>query len=215
MGRSASAGLIVYALVISFAGIDWIESLEAEFHSSIYGLLYLCFILLGGVAFAIGMGLWSERPIGATRGYSALLLSTILLWTYLHAMQYIVIWAGNIPDEVVWYLKRSSDGWQFVLAFVALGQFVGPFLALLSARIRRNRRWLLALCCWTLMMRCWEAGILVLPAIAHIAPLTVWLMLSAALIFVGVSLWWAFEIALSNEGTRAIGRRARAEAGAR
>jgi hypothetical protein len=214
MVRSASVGLIAYALVVSFAGIDWIESLEPEFHSSIYGLLFLCFTLLDGVAFGIAMGLLSGRPIGPTRGYGALLLSMILLWTYVHAMQYIVIWAGNIPDEAVWYLKRSSGGWQFVLAFVALGQFVGPFLALLSARVRSDRRAVRALCGWTLMMRCWEAGILILPAVDHIAPSTVWLMLLAALIFVGVSLWWAFEIALSNEGTRAVVQRARAEAAA-
>lgn len=60
MMRSASGGLIVYALLVSFAGIDWIESLEPEFHSSIYGLLYLCFTLLDGVA------LWNRH--GACRG---------------------------------------------------------------------------------------------------------------------------------------------------
>jgi hypothetical protein len=200
MVRSASAGLIVYALVISFAGIDWIESIEPEFHSSIYGLLYLCFVLLAGVAFSIGMGLWLAHPIGATSGYSALLLSTILLWTYVHAMQYIVIWAGNIPEEAVWYLKRSSGGWQFVLAFVAFGQFVGPFLALLSSRVRSDRRWLLALCGWTVMLRCWEAAILILPAAPHATALAVWLLLPVSLIFVGVILWSAFETALSNDG---------------
>jgi hypothetical protein len=217
MVRAASVGLIVYALVVSFAGVDWIESLEPEFHSSVYGLLFLCTTLLEGVAFGIAMGLWTGRRIGATKGYSALLLSTILLWAYVHAMQYIVIWAGNIPKEVVWYLARSSGGWQFVLAFVALGQFVGPFLALLSARVRSDRRWLLALCGWTLMMRCWEAAILILPAVPHKAPLPLCLLLPAALIFVGVSLWWAFEMALSNDGRLrgAIRRRARAEAGAR
>jgi hypothetical protein len=173
--------------------------------------LYLCFILLGGVAFGIGMGLLSGRLVGATGGYSALLLSTILLWAYMHAMQYIVIWSGNIPKEVVWYISRSTDGWQFVLAFVALGQFVGPFLALLSARVRSNRRWLLALCGWTLMMRCWEAAILILPAVPHTAPLALGLLLPAALAFVGVSLWWAFEMALANDG-RLFGRTARAPA---
>lgn len=132
MIRSASAGLIVTALLLSFAGVDWVELLEPEFHSSEYGLYFLCFTLLDGTAFAILMGLASGRRIGATRGYSALLLSVILLWTYVHAMQYIVIWAGDIPDEVVWYIKRSSDGWQFVLAVVALGQFVVPFFALLK-----------------------------------------------------------------------------------
>jgi hypothetical protein len=217
MIRSASIGLIVYALLGSFAGIDWMESLEPEFHSSIYGLLYLCFTLLDGVAFGIGMALVSGRRMGATKGYSALLFSTILLWTYLHAMQYIVIWAGNIPNEAVWYLKRSSDGWQFILAFLAAGQFVFPFLVLLSARVRSDRSWLLALCGLTLIMRCWEASILILPAILQTAPVTVALMLPAALVLVAAILWWAFEIALANDGRlfRSLGRHARASAGVR
>jgi hypothetical protein len=217
MTRAASAGLIVYALLASFAGIDWIESLEPEFHSSIYGLLYLCFLLLNGTAFAIGAGLVSGRRIGAIKGYSALLLSTILLWAYLHGMQYIVIWAGNIPDEAIWYLERSSDGWQYVLAFVALGQFVFPFFALLSARVRSDRSWLLTLCILTLGMRCWEASLLILPAIPHIAPVTVLVMLLAALGLVGVSLLWAFEIALRNDGglIRSAAPQTRAEAEAR
>jgi hypothetical protein len=214
MMRSASIGLIVWALVVSFAGIDWVESLEPEFHSSVYGLLYLCFTLLNGAAFAILVGVASGRRIGATRGYSALLLSIILLWTYLHAMQYIVIWAGNIPDEAVWYIKRSSDGWQFALAVVALGQFVFPFFALLNSRVRSSRSWLLALCGLTLVMRCWEASILILPAVHDIAPLTAAPMLAAALAFVAISLWSAFERALANDGQlfRFAGRHARAEA---
>ena len=216
MIRSASAGLIVTALLLSFAGVDWVESLEPEFHSSEYGLYFLCFTLLDGTAFAILMGLASGRRIGATRGYSALLLSVILLWTYVHAMQYIVIWAGDIPDEVVWYIKRSSDGWQFVLAVVALGQFVVPFFALLNSRARSSRSWLLTLCALTLVMRCWEASILILPVVHDIAPLTIALMVLAALAFVAVTLWWAFERALANDGRLfRFGRRARVEAEAR
>jgi hypothetical protein len=214
MMRSASVGLIVSALLLSLAGVDWIESLEPKFHSSIYGLLYLCFALLDGTAFAILLGLASQRRIGATKGYSALLLSVILLWTYVHAMQYIVIWAGDIPDEAVWYIARSSNGWQLVLAVVALGQFVFPFFALLSSRVRSSRSWLLALCGLTLAVRCWEASILILPAIEHIVPAIVGLMLPAALAFVAVSLWWAYEHALANDGRlfRSFGRHARAEA---
>jgi len=216
MRRSASVGLIIWALLVSLAGVDWVESLEPDFHSSEYGLLYLCFALVDGTAFAILMGLASGRRIGATRGYSALLLSVLLLWTYVHAMQYIVIWAGNIPDEAVWYIKRSSDGWQFVLAVVALGQFVFPFFALLNSRIRSSRSWLLALCALTLVMRCWEASILILPAIEHISPLIVTLMLPASLALVAISLWWAYERALANDGRLfRFGRRAHAEAEAR
>ena len=49
-------------------------------------------------------------------GYGGLLLATLLLWAYMHAMQYIIIWAGNIPSEVTWYMRRESGGWAFVLA---------------------------------------------------------------------------------------------------
>ena len=198
MTRAASAGLIIFALSLSLAGVDWIESLEPDFHSSVYGLLFISFSLLNGLAFAVGSALLLRRRIGPLGGYSALLLSLILLWAYLHAMQYIVIWSGNIPDEVTWYLKRSKDGWQFAWIAVSLGQFVFPFFALLSERVRSSRRWLLALCGLTLVMRCCEAAILVLPAVPLITlPITA-SMLLAALVLIGAVLWRTFEIARAS-----------------
>lgn len=217
MTRSASAGLIIFALLVSFAGVDWLELLEPNFHSSIYGLLFVCFTLLNGVAFAIAAGLLVGRRIGPTEGYSALLLSTILLWAYLHGMQYIVIWAGNIPDEAVWYIERSSEGWQWLLFLVAIGQFVFPFFALLNSRVRGDRRWLLGLCGLTLGMRCCESSILILPGIALAAPWTTCLMLLAALIFVAVNLLWTFEWVLRHDGRlfSAFVRDSRARVGTR
>ncbi|MBV9970561.1 MAG: hypothetical protein JO228_11305, partial [Xanthobacteraceae bacterium] len=138
MVRAASVGSIVWTLTVSFAGVDWLESLEPEFHSSIYGLISLSFLLINGTAFVIAAGLLSSRQIGPSRGYSGLLLSVLLLWCYLHAMQYIVIWSGNIPEEVVWYIKRSSNGWQFVMIVIAAAQFVFTFFALLNSRVRSS-----------------------------------------------------------------------------
>jgi hypothetical protein len=203
MARAASAGLIVYALSVSLAGIDWIESLEPDFHSSIYGLLFISLALVNGVAFAIGGSLLLRRHIGQLNGYGALLLSTILLWAYLHAMQYIVIWSGNIPAEVTWYLKRSVNGWQFALALLAFAQFVFPFFALLSENVRRDRRWLLGLCGLTLVMRCLEAAVLIWPALPHVAPLMSCVIFLAALLLIGMALWWAFEAALTS-GRRSV-----------
>ncbi|MGY3443617.1 MULTISPECIES: hypothetical protein [unclassified Bradyrhizobium] len=200
MVRAASTGLVVYALTVSLAGIDWMESLEPEFHSSVYGLLYLSFTLLSSFAFVLGVSLLAGRPTGRSAGYSGLLLSLILLWGYLHAMQYIVIWSGNIPDEVSWYQARSEQGWQYLLAAVAFGQFVLPFFGLLSARVRSDPRALMMLCGLTLLMRCCEATILILPAIHDIAPLMTALMLLAAVLFIGTLLWLAFDRALANEG---------------
>jgi hypothetical protein len=215
MTRAASAGLIVYTLTVSLAGIDWMESLEPDFHSSIYGLLFLSFVLLNGVAFTVGAGILTGRQIGPTRGYSALLLSTILLWAYLHAMQYIVIWSANIPDEVTWYLKRLANGWQYLLIGLALGQLIIPFFALLNERIRADRRWLVALCGLTLVMRCCEAAIFIIPSLSHVGPLMVALMLPAALVFVGGTLWWAFVAALEGQArlVNPAARSAHGEAG--
>src|SRR5262249_37384252 len=110
---SASTGLIIYALTASFAGIDWLESLTPDFHSSLYGLLFLTFQLLAGLAFALAVAL--ARLGAPTFQYGAILLSVLLLWAYIHAMQYIIIWSGNIPDEVIWYANRERGLWGVML----------------------------------------------------------------------------------------------------
>lgn len=199
MVRMASGGLIIYALSVSLAGVDWLEALEPHFHSSIYGLLYLGMVLLDGVAGAIGLGLLLHR-IRKTAGYSALLLSTILLWAYLHAMQYIVIWSGNIPEEATWYIDRSSDGWQFILTLLAVGQFVVPFFALLSHRIRADRRWLLGLCGLTLAMRISEVSILAFPAIDDLRSWLTGIMLFAGLVGLVSFLAWSVTFARRHGG---------------
>src|SRR5205807_1863562 len=124
------------AVTGSFAAIDWIESLTPEFHSSIYGLMFLTFQLLSGFAFALLIAL---RQSHSTFRYGDILLSVLLLWAYIHAMQYIVIWSGDIPEEVIWYIRRSSGGWGVVLWGLVLLQFLVPFFALLMERVRSGR----------------------------------------------------------------------------
>lgn len=183
--RAAAVSLIVTSLTVSLVSIDWLESLSPDFHSSIYGLLFVSYTLMSSLAFVSGVGLLSPKHIRSTRGYGALLLSVILLWAYLHAMQYIVIWAGNIPDEVTWYLARKQDGWQYAVLVLAFGQFVVPFFLLLSARVRRDRRWLVGLCAATLTMRAVEAAVLALPELDGFSSLLLCFGLVAALLFVG------------------------------
>lgn len=164
MQRAGALGLIMWTLTISVAGIDWLESIEPTFHSSIYGLLTMSFALLAAFAFALLAVLLSARPRQmANSAYAGVLISVLLLWAYLHAMQYIIIWAGNIPDEVSWYVVRSEGGWGFALWFLFLGQFILPFFALLSARVRTSTRALIALSALTLLLRYLESAVLILP----------------------------------------------------
>jgi len=135
-GRAAaSIGLIVYAITGSLAGIDWAMSLQPEFHSSIYGLLFLGRDFVAGLSLGI---LLARRGDPGKASLGGALISVILLWAYLHAMQFIVMWSGDLPDEVAWYLIRVDGLWQlFPYLLGAFGGFV-PFLALLSERNRSD-----------------------------------------------------------------------------
>jgi hypothetical protein len=164
MRRAASVGLIIFALTGSLAGIDWLESTNPEFHSSIYGLLFLTFQLLAGYAFGLFVLLKTHPPPPERiRGYAALLISVLLLWAYNHAMQYIIVWSGNIPEEALWYVKRNEGGWFWVLWALVTFQFIVPFLALLSSDLRASRVALLWSAGGTLALRFVEAILLVLP----------------------------------------------------
>lgn len=102
--------------------------------------------------------------------YGDILLSVLMLWAYMHAMQYIVIWSGDIPDEVAWYLHRASAGWGVVLTALMLLQFVIPFFAMLSGRVRYGREPLLVIAGATLGLRFVEAFWLVLPSAPAAGP---------------------------------------------
>jgi hypothetical protein len=190
MKRSAAVGLIVWTLTTSWAGIDWLESLEPKFHSSIYGLLVIAFQLLAGLSFAIVALLLEKRTRKmANAAYAGTLLSVLLLWAYLHAMQYIIIWAGNIPEETIWYLARLKGGWAFALWVLFILQFVVPFFALLSERVRSSTNALLCLAAGTLALRYLESVILILPPL-HLRIAALWLDLPAAILMTGAV--WLF-----------------------
>lgn len=172
----ASIGVILYALIGSLIGIDFAESTEPNFHSSIYGLLALTNQWLAGISFAILIGLWNESG-KAPRAAAGVLITAILIWGYMHAMQYIVIWAGDIPREARWYLERGEHGWG-ALAWILYGlQGLVTFAALLSPSVRSSRNAMIGLAGLTLLMRLAENVWLVLPGMVRItwpvAPLIV------------------------------------------
>jgi hypothetical protein len=195
MVATASAGLILYALSASFAGVDWLESLTPEFHSSIYGLLFLTFQLLAGLAFALTIVL--SKPGAPTFRYGATLLSLLLLWAYNHAMQYIIIWSGNIPDEAAWYLAREAGAWGVVLWTLFALQFIIPFFAMLSSTIRNGRRSLLFIASLTVALRFLEAFILALPQ-RQIDDIALFLAIPGTIVFAGLVWWVAFEFSLER-----------------
>ncbi len=210
MKRVAAAGLIIWALTASWAGVDWFESVEPQFHSSIYGLLIVSFDLLAGLAFGIFALLSSkQRQSMSNSAYAGVLLSVLLLWAYLYAMQYIIIWTGNIPEEVTWYLKRLDGAWGFALWLLYIGQFFVPFFALLSSDIRASTRALLYLAGAAIALRYLEAAILLLPPLG-VSNLGLILDLPAAILATGASWLFAFGFAVRVVEHRGLSRTATA-----
>ncbi|PYS33826.1 MAG: hypothetical protein DMG14_30910 [Acidobacteria bacterium] len=154
-------GIVVYSLTITFASIDWGMSLEPRWFSTIYGMLFIVGQTLAALAFVIPVaGLLSESPPVSEVLNSAvfqdlgnLLLAFVMLWAYISFSQYLIIWSGNLPEEIPWYLHRGTNGWQWVAAVLALFHFAVPFLLLLGRGNKRNKRFLGGIAIAVLLMR--------------------------------------------------------------
>jgi len=117
--------------------------------------VYGSMVAMGGVlgAFALSTALAALAARRATwRGWvpprvlndlGSLLLAFVLLWAYLAFSQYLIIWSGNLPEEVVWYTRRLTAGWRLVLLGLIVGQFALPFSLLVVRGVKRSA-WALA-----------------------------------------------------------------------
>jgi hypothetical protein len=189
----AAVGVILYAIIGSLIGIDFAESTEPSFHSSIYGLLALTNQWLAGISFAILLGLWSHHG-EAPRAAAGVLVTAILMWGYMHAMQYIVIWAGDIPAEARWYIERGRHGW-WALAWILYGvQGLISFCALLSPKVRNSSRAMIVLALVTLLMRLVEQAWLVLPGMPGLSWAVAPLILAASVAMLGFGWLGAVEL---------------------
>jgi len=157
----AAAGVIAYGLIGSLLGVDWAESIQPAFHSSIYGLLFLTSQWLAGGSFALLLALRGKEE--APPLLAGVFVTGLLMWGYMQAMQYIVIWSGDIPREAIWYVQRSETPWVFATWGLVALQFVLPFLALLSPAVRTSAAAMRGIALLTLAMQLLEAAWFVLP----------------------------------------------------
>jgi hypothetical protein len=154
-------GLVVYVLTITFASIDWIMSLEAHWYSTIFGVHFLGGHALAAFAFAILVaGILSRRaPIVDAVAPSDwldlgnLLLGFVMLWAYFAFSQWLIIWSGNLPEEITWYTHRNTGGWEWLARLLAAFHFFVPFLLLLSRRNKRSAEFLAIIAGGILVMR--------------------------------------------------------------
>jgi hypothetical protein len=154
-------GLILYAFTISFAAIDWVMSIDPSWISTIYGLIILIGELVAAICFAVVVEriLVDYKPMSEllrpdfVQDHGKWMLTFIMLWAYFSFSQWLIIWAGNLPDEITWYLRRANGGWQYVWFCLGIFHFVVPFVLLLSRPFKRDVRKLVWLAVWLMLMR--------------------------------------------------------------
>jgi hypothetical protein len=159
--RLAAPGMILYALVLSFAVIDWVMSLNPAWFSTIYGLLFVAGQLIAAISFTIVIEwfLYKYRPFSIllrpsyVHDHGKYLLAFIMVWAYFSFSQWLIIWAGNLPEEITWYYRRLHGNWQYVGLFLVLFHFFIPFFRLLSRPFKRNINRLVWLGVWMLVAR--------------------------------------------------------------
>lgn len=140
-------GLVFCGLAVTFAAVDWVMSLEPDWFSTIFGALVAMGHLVSALAFSVLVAtllLGSARtaPMATVNNswndLGNLLLSFVMMWTYLAFSQFLLIWSGNLPEEITWYLHRTEGGWEWIGLSLAIGYFGLPFCLLLMPEMKSN-----------------------------------------------------------------------------
>jgi hypothetical protein len=129
----AVIGLIFYMLGLTVFTTDWGQALDPSYYSTMYPVEIAGAQILAAFALVVLL-----VPQDARGDFGNLLLTTILAWSYFAAMQWLISWMGNLPDEAAYYLKRIDGWWGALLALACLLFAIVPFLMLLRERLRRD-----------------------------------------------------------------------------
>lgn len=200
MTAISGPGIIIFVLTTTFASVDWVMSLDAEWFSTIYGLIYVAGWTLSAFSLVIAVMVWlaTRQPLeGEVRAphfhdLGKLLLAFVMLWTYFAFSQFLIIWSGNIPEETKWYLHRLRGGWGWIGVGIVLLHFALPFVLLLSRDLKRNARKLASIALMIFVMRFIDAYWLIVPEFNRGHFKFEWLSIVAGVAFGG--LWITFFV---------------------
>ncbi len=175
----APFGLIAYCLTMTFAAVDWGQSLDPEWFSTMYAPL--TWVSQGLTTFAVTTLILSQlqeqKPLSRYINvdhfhiFGTFMCGFIVIWTYMSFSQFLIIWSGNLPEEIHYYLDRSNNlAYQVVIAIMMVGHFFLPFMVLLQRRIKRNVTTLCWVAFWVLSMRLVDIFFWFNPAFHHAEP---------------------------------------------
>ena len=161
MQMISGGGLVAYGLTITFASFDWVMSLDPHWFSTIYGVLFMGGQGLTALAFLVIALAWLSRrePLNTIvvpshfHDLGNLMLAFVMLWAYFSFSQYLIIYSGNLPEEITWYTRRLFTGWRVIGIALVVFHFALPFLILLSRAVKRNPHMLVKVAIGVIVVR--------------------------------------------------------------
>lgn len=171
----APLSIIGFALSITFAGIDWLMSLDPHWFSTMFGVICFAGSMVACFATLCLTGLWmTKRGVltntltkGNFHDAGKLMFGFTCFWTYTSFSQFFLIWYGNIPEETAWFLLRTNEGWEYIGRLLIIGHFILPFWFLMSRHVKRNRFALGAAAVWLLGMHYVDLFYIIQPILHH------------------------------------------------
>ena len=164
-------GVIVYAITMSAAAIYWVMSLDPTWYSSVYGLLFL----VGQGYQVLALGIIVAVSLSKGEPFKTILRTTeqhdlgkftfafVMLNIYLAFSQFLIIWSGNLPEEIPWYMDRFQGGCGVIITLDFLFHWLIPFTLLLSRDLKRNKKRLVRVCQWMVFAKAFDLFWLIEP----------------------------------------------------
>lgn len=194
--RFAPVYMAIFALLVTQAAFDWVGALEPAWYSDVIGVYLFAgafMAALAGISLAIHH-LRSRQRLQALRfdhlySLGGFLFAFTVFWAYIAFAQYLLMWYGNLPDEVQWYQARTTGAWLGVALLLALLHFIIPFFALVPQEVKGDLKYLRWVALVVLAAHWVDLYWLVFPALGH-APVFSWPELGFALLFLGGATLW-------------------------
>ena len=164
-------GILIYSITMSACAIYWVMSMDVTWFSSVYGLLFLVgqgYLVLA-FCIIVAISLSKAEPFKTIlrqteqHDLGKLTFAFVMLNIYLNFGQFLIIWSGNLPGEINWYLDRIRGSWGIVITLDFLFHWVIPFSMLLSRDLKRNKKRLLRVCQWMVFARAFDMFWLIEP----------------------------------------------------
>lgn len=197
----SAPGLILWGIGVTYSCVDWVMSIESHWFSTIYGMLFMVIGALTALCFVIFVlrMLSEEQPLkdcvtpAQYNDLGNLMLTFVMLWAYLSFSQFLIIWQGNLKDEIPWYKIRAYGGWGGIAIVLIVLHFAVPFLLLLQRPLKRRLRALSVLAAGVVFLSMIDMYWLVVPGFEasgpHFHPLDFFALIGIGGLWVAAFFW--------------------------